>query len=180
MASSRRWRAACRQFDSCAGSGGQASRCRERGSRGEREEELHRSSLALGNAYGCRLAAATTDVRVRLAASEHCDVVCAPRAAGEHENGYDARPTLKMKALGLSYRVLALPGGSTGLRRAPARKSKSRESSRAAAQTASPEALLARHGCVRTYGEVKGQGELENPSQNASKKKHPPYARASA
>jgi hypothetical protein len=108
----------------------------------------------------------------RLAASEHCDVVCAPRAAGEHENGSDVRPSLEMKALGLSYRVMALPGGSTGPRRAPARKSKSRESSRAAAQTASPEALLARHGCVRTYGEVKGQGELENPSQNASKKKH--------
>ena len=85
MASSRRWRAACRQFDSCAGSGGQARRRRERGGRGEREEELHLSSLALGNAYVCRLAAATTDVRVRLAASEHCDVVCAPRAAGEHE-----------------------------------------------------------------------------------------------
>ena len=61
MASSRRWRAACRQFDSCAGSGGQARRRREgvrcREERGQ-TKELHGPKLALGNAYSVCLSAA--------------------------------------------------------------------------------------------------------------------------
>ena len=81
----RPWR---RQFDSCAGSGGQARRRREGvGCREERRQtkELHGPKLALGNACLVCLLQQRCRVRPCCKEQEGCDVVCAPRAAGEHE-----------------------------------------------------------------------------------------------
>ena len=104
MASSRRWRAACRQFDSCAGSGGQARRRRQRGGRGEREEELHLSSLALGNACFVLSCAASDVARPLLLLQEH-EVRCCVRAA----SGRRARISAQVRCVSPKWTAAARP-----------------------------------------------------------------------
>ena len=104
MASSRRWRAACRQFDSCAGSGGQARRRRQRGGRGEREEELHLSSLALGNACFVLSCAASDVARPLLLLQEH-EVRCCVRAA----SGRRARISAQVRCVSPKWTAAACP-----------------------------------------------------------------------
>ena len=77
MASSRRWRAACRQFDSCAGSGGQARRRRQSMCGGDERQELHHSNLAFGNACSVCLAQRLSTARPHFAARVLAATACA-------------------------------------------------------------------------------------------------------
>ena len=137
-----------RQFDVCTGERREPPRRRKSMCCGDCQKELHLSSLALGNAYVCRLAAATTDVRVRLAASEHCDVVV--HAA----SGRRARISAQVRCVGPKQAAPARPVLAIDSWSAHSSQSVDREADASAKRSGSDEVVqstFASHGLARAY-----------------------------
>ena len=105
---SRRWRggydSAATEFDSCAGSGGQARRPRQSMCGGDERQELHHSNLAFGNACSVCLAQRLSTARPPFAARVLAATVCARPSDGRARIASAARrPQCLSEACGVSH-----------------------------------------------------------------------------